>query len=107
MDVQPMTNGLYRPVAYDHVPDAFLREEIFRRADWLLSDAYGMFAMQPVLGTGGGNWSIGLVLLCVVDVISCHIYPTAAVAPRQEQRFKRLINRKLHWGPATKGWYNK
>jgi hypothetical protein len=105
--VQAMTNGLYRPVAYNHVPDAFLREEIFRRADWLLSDAYGMFAMQPVSGPGGGNWTIALVLLCVVDGISCHIYPTDAVARRQEQRFKRLINDKLHWGPATKGWYNK
>jgi hypothetical protein len=98
---------MYRPLAYDHVADDFLKYEIFRRADWLLSDAYYMFGMQPPPGaTGGGNWSIALVLLCVVDGISCHVYPTMAV-PRQEQRFKRLINHKLHWGPTTKGWYNK
>jgi hypothetical protein len=92
----------YRPVAYKHVPDAFLKEEIFRRADWLLSDAYGMFGLRPVSGTGGGNWAIALVLLCVVDGISRHVYP---IAGTQEQRFKRLIRDKLHWGPNSKGWY--
>jgi len=99
----------YRPVAYGHVQDAFLRDEIFRRADWLLSDAYGMFALPPqsLPGAGGGNWTIALSLLCVVDGISCHVYPTDALARRQEQRFKRLINDKLHWGPISKGWYPK
>jgi len=96
----------YRPITYDHVPDAFLKDEVFLRADWLLSDAYGMFGMQPVSGTGGGNWSIALVLLCVVDGISVHVYPTRAVK-RQKQRFKRLIREKLHWGPIKKGWCRK
>lgn len=99
----------YRPIAYDYIQDAFLREEIFRRADWLLSDAYGMFALPPqsLPGAGGGNWAIALVLLCVVDGISCHVYPTDALARRQEQRFKRLIRERLHWGPTKKGWYRK
>src|SRR5215211_4614364 len=92
----------YRSVTYNHVADPFLRDEVFRRADWLLQDVYGMFALPSLPNAGGGNWAIALVLLCVVDGISCHVYPTNAVTPRQKQRFKRLINEKLHWGPKTK-----
>lgn len=97
----------YRPVAYDHVPDAL--KEIFERADMFLRDVYGMFALPPesLPSAGGGNWSIALVLLCVVDGISVHVYPTSALLPNQEQRFKRLINNKLYWGPPTKRWYAK
>jgi hypothetical protein len=93
----------YRPIAYKHISDPFLKDEVFRRADWLLSDVYGMFGLQPSppRKTGGGNWSIALVLLCVVDGISRHVYPMTG---EQQQRFKRLIREKLHWGPISKGW---
>ena len=37
-----------------------------------------------------------------VDGISRHVYPKTGT---QEQRFKRLIRDKLHWGPSSKGWY--
>jgi hypothetical protein len=95
----------YRPIAYEHVSDADLKD-IFRRADMLLSDCYGMFKLKPSnrsTKTGGGNFSIALVLLCVIDGISCHVYP---VTGKQEQRFKRLIREKLHWGPKSKDWYH-
>jgi hypothetical protein len=96
----------YRPVAYKHISDEVLREDIFQGADWLLSDTYHMFNMQPSSGTGGGNWSIALVLLCVIDGISLHVYPTDALARDQDQRFKRLIREKLPWGPiSNKLWY--
>ena len=99
----------YTPVSYNQIADAFVRDDVFRRADWLLRDAYGMFALPPpsLPDAGGGNWTITLVLLCIVDGISCHVYPTDASAPDQQQRFKRLINNKLHWGLPNKGWYHK
>jgi hypothetical protein len=98
----------YAPLQYDHISDAFLKEEVFRRADWLLRDVYGMFALPPasLQGAGGGNWAIALVLLCVIDGLSVHVYPTSTACPIQEKRFKRLVREKLHW--TTKpGWYDK
>ncbi len=99
----------YSEVQYRHIADPFIREEVFRRADWLLRDAYGMFALPPpaLPDAGGGNWAIALVLLCVMDGISYHVYPTRANSPKQEQRFKLLFNEKLYWGPVSKGWYRK
>jgi hypothetical protein len=47
------------------------------------------------------------VLLCVIDGLSVCVYPTPAVSPKQETRFKRLIRDKLHWGQANDGWYDK
>ena len=98
----------YTPVAYSQVADAFLRDEVFRRADWFLHDVYCMFTLPAGSDdTAGGNWTIALALLCVIDGISCHVYPTNSVVCKQEQRFKCLIRHKLHWGPTTKGWYQK
>lgn len=99
----------YSNVQYTHIADAFLRDEVFRRADWLLRDAYGMFTLPPpgLPDAGGGNWAIALVLLCVVDGLSCHVYPTRATSEKQEQRFKLLLNSKLYWGPISKRWYRK
>jgi hypothetical protein len=98
----------YTPVTNSQVADVFLRDEVFRRADWLLHDVYCMFTLPSGSdGTAGGNWTIALALLCVVDGISRHVYPTRSLTPKQEQRFKRLINEKLQRGPINKGWYRK
>ena len=101
------SNGVvmpYTPVAYSQVADAFLRKEVFERADMLLHDVYCMFTLPAGSdGEAGGNWSIALVLLCVIDGISRHVYPRTS---DQEQRFKRLIRDKLYW-PTTKGWWDK
>lgn len=99
----------YIPIQYDHISDNFLKEEVFRRADWLLRDVYGMFTLPPAFlqGAGGGNWAIALVLLCVIDGLSVHVFPTSTTCANQEKRFKRLIREKLHWGPPKAGWYDK
>ena len=76
----------YTPVAYDQVADDS-QKEVFKRADMFLRDVYGMFTLppKPLPDAGGGNWSIALVLLCVVDGISRHVYPTATAVPRPEE----------------------
>jgi hypothetical protein len=58
-------------------------------------------------GGGGCNWAIALVLLCVIDGLSVHVYPTPAASKKQETRFKQLIRDKLHWGSAANNWYDK
>lgn len=84
-------------------------DEAARNADMYLHDVYGMFQL-PVDGVvegGGCNFSIALILLCVIDGISCHIYPQGA--PGDEgQRFKRLVREKLYW-PTNKRlrWIDK
>jgi len=94
----------YTPVTYSHITDVFLKDEVFRRADMFLHDVYCMFTLpRGSDGDAGGNWTIALTLLCVVDGISCHVYPTSLVS-KQEQRFKRLIREKLYW---PEGWWDK
>lgn len=99
----------YTPLQYNHITDPFLKDEIFRRADWLLRDVYGMFALPPpsLPDAGGGNWAIALVLLCLIDGISKHVFPTEVLKKGQEKRFKYLIRTKLYWGPANKDWYDR
>ena len=99
----------YKPLQYDHISDTFLKDEVFRRADLLLRDVFGMFTLPPASlpEAGGGNWAIALVLLCIIDGISCHVFPTEARVKGQEKRFKYLIRSKLYWGPPKKGWYDR
>jgi hypothetical protein len=98
----------YKPLEYKHISDPFLLD-VFGRADLFLKDVYGMFALPaPTLpGAGGGNWAIALVLVCIIDGISRHVYPAEATVRGQEQRFKYLIRTKLYWGSPKKGWYDK
>jgi hypothetical protein len=70
----------------------------------LLADAYSMLAVKPQRNAGACNFSIALVLLCVVDGLARDVHPTIAAVPDHEQRFKRLIRDRMPWGPANKGW---
>jgi hypothetical protein len=98
----------YRPLDYKHISDPFLLD-VFGRADLLLKDAYGMFALPPATlpGAGGGNWAIALVLVCIIDGIARHVFPTEATVRGQEKRFKYLIRIKLYWGSSKNRWYDK
>lgn len=68
-----------------------------RNANTYLHDVYGMFHLpvNGVVESGDCNFSIALILLCVIDGISCHIYPTHLVN-KQETRFKKLVRDRLH-----------
>src|SRR5690242_20669774 len=98
----------YKPLDYKHISDPFLLD-VFGRANLLLKDVFGMFALPPATlpGAGSGNWAIALMLVCIIDGISRHVYPTEAVLKAQEKRFKYLIRTKLYWGSPKRGWYDR
>lgn len=82
--------------------------EAARKADMYLHDLYGMFQL-PVKGLvvgGGCNFSIALVLLCVIDGVSCFIYP-CGTSGGEGKRFKQLVREKLYWSTINKKWINK
>lgn len=98
-------------MAYDHLPwktvaDKKLRD-LCEHADMYMHDAYGMFCL-PVkdLAEGGGcQFSIALVLLCVVDGFAEIAHPT--VANDDGQRFKKVLREDIFWGPVEKGWVER
>jgi hypothetical protein len=96
---------MYKPLEFNTVPDPRL-QRVFERADTYLHDVYGMFRWlapkNPDPG-GGGNFSIVLVLLCVVDGLAGDVLPGRG-EPAQNRRFKQLLRYKFHWGPVAKGW---
>lgn len=100
-------------MGYRHIHVSALTHPVLKtaakRADMLLHDVYGMFALPGDDGEGGGcNFAITLVLLCVVDGIAREFYPTRLVKD-QEKRFKKLLRDKLYWpAKSTKGlWIDK
>lgn len=99
----------YTHLNWKTLPDSHLKK-LFHDADMYLFDVYGMFrTLPPPDGDGGGgNFSIALVLLCIVDGLAAEVWPRRTNVPNQEKRFKRLIRDRLPWGPEGKGkWVNK
>lgn len=96
----------YREIAFGHIagPEG---QDVFRRANLLLSDVYSMLAVKPSGGMGGCNFSIALVLLCVVDGLARDVFPTVAAQPDHETRFRQLLKEKLPWGSVSLGWLDK
>ena len=98
------------PMPYSHLKWNIIQDPIsksvFQQANMYLFDIYGMLRTLPPSDKDGGDGNFGttLVLLCVIDGLAKWICPTAG----QEQRFKRLIRRRLPWGPEGKGkWVDK
>ena len=99
----------YTQLDYQTLQDPRLKEA-FHHADMYLFDAYGMFRGLPPAGGdgGGGNFSIALVLLCVIDGLAAEVWPGRDQEKEQEKRFKHLIRCRLPWGPEGKGkWVDK
>ena len=97
----------YRNIAYGHITHPVLNK-VFRHADAFLYDCYGMFQL-PVTGRAEGgacNFSIVLILLCVIDGIATEVYPTGRIKD-QKKRFKKVIRDKLCWGPVDRTWIDK
>jgi len=97
----------YQQLEYSHIQHPVLRK-ILLHSDMMLHDLYNIFKIQAENNAqgGGGNFSIAVVLLCIIDGLSVYFYPTKQVED-QEKRFKKLIRDKLHWGPVNKGWVER
>lgn len=90
----------YAPISYSSITNRELAK-IIRHSDHLLRDLYEIFKNQAT--AGAGNFTITLVLLCIIDGISVYLYPTRKIV-KQQNRFKKLIRDKLPWGPPGNGW---
>jgi len=98
----------YSHLDHQGIQDADLRK-VFEHADDYLHDVYGMLRLLPPPDRdgGGGNFAASLVLLCVVDGLA-RIWPGSSAIKDPEKRFKKLIERRLHWGPEGNGkWLHK
>jgi len=97
----------YSPLKYEMISDRNTKK-IFLHANSFLFDTFNMFDKLPNKGGGGGNFSIVLVLLCIIDGFATEIWPRRELVSDQEQRFKQLIRDRLPWGPEGKEkWLNK
>jgi hypothetical protein len=96
----------YRPINAVQVSQPNIKRAI-ERANDCLHDVYSMFELSAsdTVHKERFVFSITLVLLCVIDGISCEIYPTRLVKD-QEKRFKKLIRDKLYWA-NSKPWIDK
>lgn len=98
------THLKWRPLRDSHL------KEVFEHTDMYLFDAYGMLRGLPPAGGdgGGGNFSIALVLLCIIDGLAAEVWPGRDRETDQEKRFKRLIRCRFPWGPEGKcKWVDK
>ncbi len=66
-----------------------------------------MLAVDPAQ-TGGGacNFSIALVLLCLIDGLARDVYPTLKVAD-QGTRFRQLVRDKMPWPADDDQWVDR
>jgi hypothetical protein len=94
----------YQTLEYSNIQHRTLTK-VLLHSDMMLHDLYNVFKLPPAITANGGagNFSIAVVLLCIVDGLAVYLYPTKQVTD-QEQRFKQLLREKLYWGPTNKGW---
>lgn len=95
----------YKPIKWKKIK-SLRKRKVIMHADMLFRDLYGIFKLpiDKKTGEGAGNFSILLVLLCIIDGISVHLYPTKKKISKQGPRFKKLIIDMLDWGPVGKNW---
>lgn len=100
----------YSHLDYRSIADPIARK-VFEHANHYLHDVYGMFRLLPPKDGdgGGGNFTITLALLCVIDGLAREIWPGQLAIQDSEKRFKTLISCRLPWGrPEGKGkWLQK
>ena len=81
------------------ITDPVVRK-VFEHADHYFHDVYAMLRLLPPKDGdgGGGNFTITLALLCIIDGLAREIWPGQSAFKDPEKRFKTLISRRLPWG---------
>ena len=94
----------YQHLNWKAVSHPVLRK-VLSHADTLLLDVFKMFQSysKSPLDLSRFNFSIVIILLCIVDGIARDIYPTQQVKD-PEKRFKRLLRDKLPWSQSSGSW---
>ena len=96
----------YRSIQCSHITDPVLAE-VFEHANYYLQDSYSMLFLKPEdTGGGGCNFSIALVLLCLLDGLARDVYPTLAVGD-QGTRFRQIVREKLPWEAGDDRWVDR
>jgi hypothetical protein len=80
---------------------------VFAHANNYLADVFTMLGANPAPDSNAGkcNFSIALVLSCVLDGLATEIYP---ILPRNDaqKRIAALLGR-LDWGSEAEGWISR
>jgi hypothetical protein len=73
----------YTPIDHQHITDPTLAK-VFRHAAMLLRDLYSVFLCDPPAGFKGGhgNFTVVLVLLCIIDGLAREVSPTTWRVPK-------------------------
>jgi hypothetical protein len=95
-------------MAFAHLPIACSPDpqiqRVFVHASAYLADVYTMLGAIPSPTSNGGrcNFSIALVLSCVIDGLATEIHP---ILPRDDQfqRIRALVL-TMPWGKKARGW---
>ena len=95
----------FHPVKCDHLTNWEMRR-VFQHASGYLADVYTLMHADPgPEKSGAGNFSIALILSCVIDGLATEIYPIQPVDD-QEKRMRVLLER-MPWGTKAQGWVTR
>ena len=76
---------------------------IFQHASGYLGDVYTLIHADPTPeNSGAGNFSIALILSCVIDGLATEIYPIEPAGDQQERM--RVLLERMQWGTKAQGW---
>jgi hypothetical protein len=96
----------YSRVPFKDLGDHGIRR-VFDHANNYLADVFTMLGANPPPESNGGkcNFSIALVLSCVLDGLATEIHP---ILPRNDaqKRIAALLGR-IDWGSAADGWISR
>lgn len=98
----------YSRIEHSHIQDSTLRK-VFNHTDLMLSDLYSNFLYDAPAETNGGrgNFTIALVLACIIDGIASEVWPTRPVVCEQDQRFKKLVRERMPWESDRRPWVQR
>lgn len=98
----------YAPIATEHIRDPEMRRAM-RHASDLLADVYTMLNIGPTADTHGGkcNFSIGLVLACLIDGLATEIWPIAPAGGRHQLERMEILMARMPWGHKRDGWITR
>lgn len=95
----------FHAIECDQIRNREMRR-VFQHASGYLGDVYTLMHADPAPErSGAGNFSIALVLSCVIDGLATEIYPIKPVGDQQERM--RVLLERMPWGSKAQGWVGR